>query len=418
MPVDNATETSGLLGPLRRYRSARLLLGQLISRFGDAIYLVGVAAYAVQRHDGGLLAGALLGQSVGAVATLTISGAITDRVGARRMLILADLLRLAGLIGTVLFCQQGMAGYALFLGLGLLLGIGDGMFEPALTVALTEVLPAPMLLSANTLHSIFLRGGTMVGAAFAGVLLIFTNPLVTLIVDATTFGISLLLMVCTQWLARPSADQEEPLFRSALHGLRYVLARAWLTVSIATFALFVALAVSAPRVLLPLSLSEGGGNTASYGWVLAAQGFGAMATGLAAAWLPSSARPAATIFRCLVLVSVCCGLLGLAHQVTVAAVVAAIGGGALSLGTIYWATLVQRNVAPAFLARVSSSDWLVSSGLAPVSLAVMPWLLSLSSASHLLILFGLISGLVSVGGLCLPSIRHLRYADQGGSDGI
>lgn len=418
MPVNNATETAGLLGPLRNYRSARLLSGQLISRFGDAIYLVGVAAYAVQRHDGGLLAATLLGQSVGAVAALTVSGAITDRVGARRMLILADLLRLTGLIGTVLLCEQGMAGYALFLGLGLLLGIGDGMFEPALTVALTEVLPAPMLLSANTLHSIFLRGGAMGGAVFAGVLLIFTNPLVTLVVDATTFGISLLLMAYTSWSARPGADQDEPLIRSALHGLRYVLARAWLTVSIATFALFVALAVSAPRVLLPLSLDERGDNAASYGWVLGAQGFGAMTVGLAAAWLPSPVRPAAAIFRCLILVSVCCGLLGLAGQVTVAALIAAIGGGALSLGTIYWATLVQRNVAPAFLARVSSLDWLVSSGLAPASLAVMPWLLTLSSASHLLILFGLISGFVSVGGLCLPSIRHLQYADQGGPDGV
>jgi len=418
MPLDNTTEAVGLLGPLRQRRSARLLLGQLISRFGDAIYLVGIAAYALQRHDGSLLAAALLGQSVGAVATLTLSGAIADRVGARRMLILADLLRLAALIGTVLLCQRGLVGYALFLGLGLLLGIGDGVFEPALTVALTEVLPAPMLLSANTLHSIFLRGGTMIGAAFAGVLMTFTSPLVTLVVDATTFGISLVLVVCTPWLAQLRAVQDEPLFRSALHGLKYVLARSWLAVSIATFALFVALAVAAPRVLLPLSLAERGGHAASYGWVLGAQGLGAMVMGLAAVWLSTPVRPAATIFRCLVLVSVCCGLLGLADQVIVSAIIAAIGGGALSLGTIHWATLVQRNVAPGFLARVSSLDWLVSSGLAPVSLAIMPWLLSLSSASHLLIVFGLISGFVSVAGLCLPSIRHLRYANRGGSDGI
>lgn len=53
-----------------------------------------------------------------------------------------------------------------------------------------------------------------------------------------------------------------------------------------------------------------------------------------------------------------------------------------------------------------------------MSLAVMPWLLSSSSASHLLVIFGLISGFVSVGALCLPSIRHLQYAEQGEPDGI
>src|SRR5882762_891913 len=84
----------GFASPLQNPRARLLFLGQVASRSSSLMFLVALAAYALTQHHGAsLLAEVLLAQSTAALVILLLSGAVTDRVGARAILLVADATR-------------------------------------------------------------------------------------------------------------------------------------------------------------------------------------------------------------------------------------------------------------------------------------------------------------------------------------
>jgi len=82
---------------------------------------------------------------------------------------------------------------------------------------------------------------------------------------------------------------------------------------------------------------------------------------------------------------------------------------ALTTGGIIWSTVLQRLVPSGMLGRVSSIDWLLSFGLAPVSYALTGPVAGALGAEDTLLQAGAISGCVLLGFLLLlPGIRHVE----------
>ena len=111
-------------------------------------------------------------QSVGMLAVALLSGAWADRVEHRRMMIGADLLRLAALL--LVAASWALAGtpvgWALFLGV-FLMAVGMGLYRPAMQtvlpgiVATAEELPAANALIDTTDRLSRLIGPAIIGAA-------------------------------------------------------------------------------------------------------------------------------------------------------------------------------------------------------------------------------------------------------------
>jgi hypothetical protein len=81
-------------------------------------------------------------------------------------------------------------------------------------------------------------------------------------------------------------------------------------------------------------------------------------------------------------------------------------------GTIVWITTKQRLVPPVLLGRVSSLDWLISTGLTPISFALTGPVAAVIGARPTLVLAGGAGAVMTLGALYLPGMRAPEVSAQ------
>ena len=77
-------------------------------------------------------------------------------------------------------------------------------------------------------------------------------------------------------------------------------------------------------------------------------------------------------------------------------------------GTIVWATAKQRNVPAALLGRVSSLDWLISTGLLPLSFALTGPVSGAIGVRTTFVAAGVLGALVTFAALFVPGVRAVE----------
>ena len=77
-------------------------------------------------------------------------------------------------------------------------------------------------------------------------------------------------------------------------------------------------------------------------------------------------------------------------------------------GFIVWSTAKQRHVPPHLLGRVSSLDWLISTGLLPLSFALTGPVSAALGARTTLIAAGVLGATVTLAALVLPGMRDIE----------
>jgi MFS family permease len=141
-----------LLAPLRERDFALLFSGTLISLLGDGIYLVALpfAVLAISDSPATL---SLVGVawSIGMLAFLLVDGVLSDRGDKRRILMLADVVRLAALLVAGTLALNDALEVWHLVGLGLIYGVGEGLSGPAMGSILPELVPEVALVQANAL---------------------------------------------------------------------------------------------------------------------------------------------------------------------------------------------------------------------------------------------------------------------------
>ena len=132
-----------LLRPLRERDFALLWAGMTISLLGDGIFLV-AEAWQVYDLDNDPLALSLVGTAwtLGMVAFLLTGGLISDRADRRQVLILADLVRAAALVGMGVLSITGAIEIWHLVVLAALMGIGEAFFGPAFGAIVPDIVSA------------------------------------------------------------------------------------------------------------------------------------------------------------------------------------------------------------------------------------------------------------------------------------
>ena len=189
-----------------------------------------------------------------------------------------------------------------------------------------------------------------------------------------------------------------------LDGVREARRHPWFLAGLAALSAVIATGYSATGVILPLVSRDRYGSEAVLAGALTAFTLGA----LAGALLMARWRPPAAGWT---------GLFGLAlygfaplvlllpvHPFVVIAVYAVAGIG-IDLFNVPWFTATQREVEPSKLARVSSLDFLLSYGLAPIGLALIAPAISSFGAAPVLIACAVISFAAPALAALVPSSR-------------
>ncbi|MFI5982238.1 MFS transporter [Streptomyces sp. NPDC051555] len=347
----------------------------------------------------------LAARTAGFLAAVAVGGVLADRHSRRAVVLWSGL---AAAVAAPLLAAGLGRSLVLMTAAAALAGAGQGACRPAFQALTAETVEPERRQQANAALTMAVRGCTLAGPAL--------TALLAAVLDIRTLllGIGLLWLVAAfvpgKGAAVPADPQAEPQPRAGLRaefleGIREARRHPWFLAGLGALTAVIALGYSVTSVALPL-ISRDRYDTQ---WVLAAAvtayTVGALGGALVTArWRPRSQGWAA--FAGLGAYGV--APLSLMLPVHPAVVVAAyaVAGIGIELFNVPWFTATQREVAPDKLARVSSLDFLVSYGLAPVGLALIAPAIAAFGVTPVLAVCAAACFLVPAAAALVPGARH------------
>jgi MFS family permease len=402
-----------ILRPLRHGSFALLILAQSASRLGDYIFKVAVAIWTLRLDpSGALLARYFMAVSAGTLVTLVAGAAVSDRLGARRSMLLADAVRVVAVGALAAVAIGGRpVSTAVIVVCGLVVGLGDGAFLPAYGRAFAELVPRDELVAANALKSLSGDSMRVLGAALGGVLVVVLGTGWAIALDAATFAFSL-ACVLAMWRWRETRAPAGVGWRTAVadlrEGLAFVRGSSWLWQSLLVQAVNLVTVFGPLAVTIPLYLTGTlHTSTATFSTVLMLQALCSIAAALALGQVRSISRPGLVLYGCALVMNVLLLCAVVASDVVLAVVVFGLTGAALTVMGISWSTVFQANVPVDLQGRAGSVDFLVSMALEPLSLALIPMFLGSFSLTSVMVTACAVAALAAAYALVNPDLRGL-----------
>ena len=404
----------GILRPLR-LRDFRLLwIGSSISFVGDGIYVVAMALQVLELSNrAGTLAYVGIAWATPQVFLMLISGALSDRIDRRRLMIAGDLIRLGAITAIGVLSIVDALTIPIVIVLVVVFGVGQSAFGPSFSAITPSIVPENMLVEANGLGQ-FVRPVAllMLGPLFGGVLVGAFGPGPAFLVDGVTFvwsaGAIYLMRIRTESRGDTTISA---IWHEMKEGLRYVLGTRWLAVGMfgATVSLFV---VWGPwETLVPFIVKNDLVRDPSdeglfLGLVFGAGGVGALLAGLLMGQrsvLPR--RPIVWLYVTWALGMFMTAGFGIATEVWHAMFFSFMAEGSIGILVVIWFTLLQRLVPIDMLGRVTSLDWMITIAGVPLSFAVVGPAADAFGADAVMIWAGVIGGLITIAFLFVPGAR-------------
>jgi MFS family permease len=364
--VSTSTAVRGARSILREPRFIRLWLGTTASGLATWALPFVLGLGVLEREVSAVALGVVLAaRTAGFLAAVPISGVLADRHSRRGVVLWSGFAAAAG--APVIAVGLGWSVPVMMVAAAVM-GAGQGACRPAFQALVAEVVDAERRQTANAAMALATRTTTLVAPALTALLAIVFDTRALLI------GIGLLWLCAALVPARGQrttrAATRDPFLREFADGLREARRHPWFLAGLAALTAVIATGYAATGVALPL-ISRDRYDTEM---VLAAAATGYTVGGLLGALVVTRWRPRAQGWTALAALA-CYGFAPLAlllpvHWVVLVAAYVVAGLG-IELFNVPWFTATQREVEPDKLARVSSLDFLMSYGLAPVGYALI-----------------------------------------------
>lgn len=418
-----------IVQPLRHRDFALLTGGRTVSLVGDGFFFVALAwqVYSIS-NDPGALSLVFLAGSIPLVVFLLLGGALSDRYDRRLLMISADIVRgiAIGVLGLLSISGQIQLWHVAVV--EAIAGGASAFFNPASTAIVPDVLPDADLPQANALFGILRRMTvSLLGPALGGIVVAAFGPGPAFIVDALSFVGSAVAVFAIR--TRPVVhDDAENSLRHTLgqmrEGFAYVRQKPWIWATLLSAMLSLLFFIGPVQVLLPFIVKNSLGlGPDSLGTILAFGAVGAIAMGLTIGHFGLPRRRVTIMFLGFSL-----GVAGMAGYGVMTALwqallIAAVTNAMFELGDVIWTTLLQQLVPRNFLGRVSSLDWMLSTGLVPLSYALVGPVSDVLGPRATMIGGALIGAVLMFALIVVPGVRDPERAPlsttgsgQGGED--
>src|SRR5580704_17498507 len=183
------------VGVLAERNFRRFYVGFVTSLLGSSMSTVAIAWAVLDSRVGATGLGLVFTATVvPQVLLLPLAGAIADRLGRRRVMIGADVLRCAAQATLAVALAVGRPPLWLFVLLAWLGGMGTAFFSPALSALTVEIAPRDQLSNANALYGLAGSATRIAGPALGGVIVALAGPSVVVAMDAFTYLVSVLAL--------------------------------------------------------------------------------------------------------------------------------------------------------------------------------------------------------------------------------
>jgi DHA3 family tetracycline resistance protein-like MFS transporter len=399
-----------LLQPLRHRDFALLVSGSTVSLLGDGFFFVALAwqVYEISNVPTALSI-VWVAWTLPSVIFLLIGGAFSDRYDRRLLMVWADIIRAVaiGLIGVL-----SIAGILEIWHIAVLIvfvGIGDAFFNPASTVIVPDIVPEEDLLQANalraTLMPLMVR---MIGPALAGFVVAAVGSGWAFVIDGGTFLVSAVAVFAIRPRPMHSEDGHGigETIRQVREGLTFVFRYPWLWATLVGALLSLLVFFGPVQTLLPFLVKNRLNlGPEALGLIFAVGGVGAIVTGLAIGQLGLPRKRVTVMYPAWSVGIALLAVYGLMTELWQALLISFITQALFQVGQVTWTTLLQTLVPRRLLGRVTSVDWMVSTGLVPVSFALTGPIAEAFGAGETMVAAAIFGGVIFAALLYVPGVR-------------
>jgi hypothetical protein len=435
-------------GPLG-VRSFRLLAGgQFTSTIGDYCYAVALPWLVLSSRGSAILLGTILAcYGVPRMVLIPVGGVLTDRVGPRTVMLMADAARCALVAGLAVLAARHTASLAALGPIAAGIGAGEGLFIPASFSLMPSLLDGERLAAGNAINTAAVQAGSLIGPAVGGALVAATHASTWAFgVDACSFAVSALTLALIPRRPAPGSATAAAIGDSGVDeaegnvagvgdgqagsgtggaqtgpatgggtGVLALIRKSRMLQVLLVVVIAANLAGGGMSDVALPSLAHARFGAGGYGALLACFAAGAVIGTLAAARTGRLRTPA--IFAALVFLveAVAIALTPYLGGEAGAAAMLFVSGATNGLGNVTFLTLLQKWAPPAMLGRVMAALMLCAFGSFPVSVAVSGVLVRHIGPT---LFFPVAGGLVAVAiliGLTQREFRMLGAAEESAS---
>lgn len=265
------------------YRPFRLFLAAMLaSTSGNFVYYAALGWYVLEVTGSAAAVGFAFTMSGLPILVLTAhAGVLTDRLGARRMLLLSLIAMAVATIAQATLAVSGAGSYAVVATLALGLGIAQTIGAPASVAIVTELVPPHAVSSATVLNFLHMNVARIIGGLLGGLLLATTTSAFTFVAATVLFVLPVAIMwkVHTKEANAPEDRPRAALIGPLVEAFRYATRNPTLGVLIMLAIVPGAIGLSY-IFMLPVAAVELGIGAGGLGILMAASGIGGLVTGL------------------------------------------------------------------------------------------------------------------------------------------
>jgi MFS family permease len=359
-----------------------LWLGQVVSVIGDGMQRVALLWWATRTGGTALLTAVALSAAVPVVVGSPFGGALADRFDRRRLLVIADVMRL---IVTAVFAALVISGEPAPVVVCLCVAVsalGTALFDPTYSATVPTVVPVEDRPAANGLNMANSAVGGLIGPLLGGVLIAAFGVGTVLVIDACTFAWSIACILATRLPLPAGAEaqaREQHTTRTAVADIVRDPTLRGLTGLAAVLNMVVA---PVPLLIVVLAVDRFQVGADSFGLLQVMISAGVLVGSIAAGKLARGrlAVPMLVLGACLTLV----GLVPFAAS----AGILLLGGIAIATANTILLTTLQAVVPAETQGRMFGVLGSVSEGLRPVGMALAGPLLALAGVTGAFIVIG------------------------------
>lgn len=345
----------GLRGVLALPSYRRLWTAQTVSRSGDVFNTVALAVLVFRLTGSGLgVTGVVVAEILPVLLLAPLAGAVIDRLPAVRVMIVADLWRMALALLLPFVADSVPAVYAVAFGLS----VGAVFFNPASQSVVPAILDEDQLIAGNSGLWTAAVVAQIVLAPLAGGMVAVLGVTPAFLLNAATYAVSagvLVGMVAAAPAATEAAAERRSWWRRALEGVQ-VVARTPLLRLLASIQALAALSAGATSALLIVLATEHlAVGPDGFGILLAAIGVGAALGPLLLTRLTADPRRPAFVFAPFLLRGGVDLVLAASRAFPVAVGALGVYGVGTSTGMVTFNSLLQAETTTATRGRVFAS---------------------------------------------------------------
>lgn len=346
----------------------------MLSVLGDRVTAVALP-FAVLSLGGGITEVAIVSaaQFVPFVVLSLPAGVWADRLDRKRILIASDSVRVVTQTVAAVLLLSGSATVPALTCLAAVFGAADAFFAPAFSGLLPTTVAPANIQPANALRGLTFSLSNVVGPVLAGVLIATAGgPGAALVLDAATFAVSLLLLAPLRpAVVADALDEDAPAppvesFGASLRaGWDEVRSRSWVLGFLGGFTAYHAIVLPAIFVIGPVLMLSDYEGARSWALVTALFGIGnILGDLLLLVWKPTHALRVAAFM--LIGASCQAAIIGSGLSALAIGLLELITGVCVTGTFTLWETTLGEHIPGTSLSRVSSYDYLSSTGVIPL----------------------------------------------------